>query len=324
MDVAPLEPPDDAVDQLPLAVLVLVEDDLAFRFAHALDDHLLRGLGRDAAEPLAMGLQRQQLAVLPVLLLGLLGILWPVEHLEKQLVTDLGLEPVLGSRIDRDLPARYLHLFDDVDDLKQIDAARLLVVFRLELEMGAEGLLRRRDDRLLERLDQHFAVDALVLTHLVDDHIQVRLHGLFSATASRLGRGRQASDGLRPLSTASLLGLHLVVQPCFPDPVDPQGVKLAIHVDEDRLAFHPGERADKPAPAGDRRVHFHAHSMPGKSLEIADPPQGAPHTGRGELEAIGHVDGVLHIEHRSQMSTGPRAIPVRDGTSLGRAALLGR
>src|SRR5262249_29660860 len=51
-DVAALEPPHDAGDQLALAILVLVEDVLALRLAHALQNDLLGGLGGDAAEPL--------------------------------------------------------------------------------------------------------------------------------------------------------------------------------------------------------------------------------------------------------------------------------
>ena len=49
-EVAALEAPDDAGDELALAVLELVEDVVALRLAHALDDHLLGGLRGDAAE----------------------------------------------------------------------------------------------------------------------------------------------------------------------------------------------------------------------------------------------------------------------------------
>ena len=52
-DVAALEAPDDAGDELALAVLVLVEDVLALGLADALEDDLLGGLRGDAAEPLA-------------------------------------------------------------------------------------------------------------------------------------------------------------------------------------------------------------------------------------------------------------------------------
>src|SRR5690606_3187746 len=51
---APLEAAHDAGDELALAVLVLVVDELALRVADALDDHLLRRLRGDAAEPAAV------------------------------------------------------------------------------------------------------------------------------------------------------------------------------------------------------------------------------------------------------------------------------
>ncbi len=51
-DVAALEAPHDARDELALALLVLVEDVLALGLAHALQDDLLRGLRGDAAEAL--------------------------------------------------------------------------------------------------------------------------------------------------------------------------------------------------------------------------------------------------------------------------------
>ena len=49
-DVAVLEPLDDAVDDLADALAVLGVDVLALGLAHLLEDHLLGGLRRDAAE----------------------------------------------------------------------------------------------------------------------------------------------------------------------------------------------------------------------------------------------------------------------------------
>ena len=67
-DVAALEAADDAGDELALAVLVLVEDVLALGVAGALDDDLLGGLGGDAAEAAAEGLELEEVA--PLLVLG--------------------------------------------------------------------------------------------------------------------------------------------------------------------------------------------------------------------------------------------------------------
>src|SRR5207249_10879356 len=72
-DVLPLESLHDAREELPLPPLELVVDDIALRVAHALDDVLLRRLGRDAAELLA-------------------------RELGDQLVTDLGIGSELGAR----------------------------------------------------------------------------------------------------------------------------------------------------------------------------------------------------------------------------------
>ena len=51
--VALLEAANDALDELPLAVLELVEDEVPLLVAHALDEDLLRRLRGDAAERLA-------------------------------------------------------------------------------------------------------------------------------------------------------------------------------------------------------------------------------------------------------------------------------
>ena len=47
---------------------------------------------------------------------------------------------------------------------------------RLELAVHAEDLLRRGEDRLLERLQEDLDVDPLVLAHLLEHHRQIRLH----------------------------------------------------------------------------------------------------------------------------------------------------
>src|SRR4029079_9567388 len=195
-DVAALEAPHDAGDQLALAVLVLVEDVLALRLAHALQDDLLGRLGGDAAESLPGAIQLQELAVLRVLLLGLRLVLLVVENLKQQLVAHLGLEAVAGGVLQRHflaarpfedrghdaahrrhvrhrlepLPGR--HLIDDHDDLEQIDAPDLLVELGFHLAVQAEGALRGGQDRLLQRLDQHGSVDVLVFGDLVEDQAE--------------------------------------------------------------------------------------------------------------------------------------------------------
>ncbi len=91
--VALLEAANDAADELALAVLVLVEDEVALGVAHALEEDLLGGLGRDAAERGARLLQLEQVAELLVLRARLLGVFGAPEDLEAELLAELGLEP---------------------------------------------------------------------------------------------------------------------------------------------------------------------------------------------------------------------------------------
>src|SRR5207253_2416978 len=115
-DVPALEPPDDAGDELALAVLVLVEDVLALRLADALDDHLLRRLRGDAAEALDRVVQADDVAVLLLLLARLVLVALAVEDLEQELVAHLGLEAVVVGVDLRDVTARLaLLLGHDAD-----------------------------------------------------------------------------------------------------------------------------------------------------------------------------------------------------------------
>src|SRR5689334_24526692 len=108
-DVLLLEALDDAlVGELALPVLELVVDDLPLGIADALDDVLLGGLRRDAAE-----LLRRQLG--------------------EQLIADLGLGIHLGARVgESDLVLGVLDLVDDGLDLEQLDLAELGVELRLD------------------------------------------------------------------------------------------------------------------------------------------------------------------------------------------------
>src|SRR5438094_6135794 len=152
-DVFLLEALHDAGEELALPPLELVVDDVPLGVAHALDDVLLRGLGSDATE--------------------LLG-----RELGEQLVADLGVRIELDARLgERHLILRVLDVVDDRLDLEEFHLAQLGVELGLDVLLVTEGLLGRRQHRLLERLDDDVAVDALLLAHLLDDAVQVRLHG---------------------------------------------------------------------------------------------------------------------------------------------------
>src|SRR6267143_184966 len=182
-DVAALEAQRDSRDDLPLAVLVVIEDVLALGIPGALDDHLLGGLGSDPAESLPVGLEPQDVAVALVLDSGLLLILGPVEDLEQELVADFRLDPLLARLLQRDLVHRLdriLHLdaLDDRQGLEYLHHLLVLVVGRLDGAVLAEVLLRGLGDGVLQRVDQDGTLDALVLRHLVEDHVQVDDGGL--------------------------------------------------------------------------------------------------------------------------------------------------
>src|SRR4029453_4362512 len=138
-----LEAADDAVHDLALAVLVLVEDDAALCLADALDDHLLRDLREDAAEVLAHELDPDLVAAL-----------------------DLGIE--LARLRDQQLRVGIGDHLDDGAELEELDLARLVVEARLHLLCGTEALVRRLQHRLFERTDDHLAIDALVFGDLID------------------------------------------------------------------------------------------------------------------------------------------------------------
>src|SRR5207244_230119 len=152
-DVSLLEALHDAGEELALAPLELLVGDVALGVAHGLDDVLLRGLGGDAPE-----LLRWQLG--------------------EELVADLGLRIDLRvCHLERHLVLGVLDVLDHRLDLEQLDLAQLGVELGLDVLLVAEGLLGRRQHRLLERLHDDAAVDTLLLAHLLDDAVQVRLHG---------------------------------------------------------------------------------------------------------------------------------------------------
>ena len=143
-DIAELDPLDEAVDDLADAVLELGVLPLPLGVAHLLDDDLLRGLRRDAAE-----IDRRQRV--------------------GDEIADLGLGVEALRRGERHLRRLVLDLVDDLAEAQQADLAAapvdlgadvvFLAVFR------APGLL----DGLLHRLEDFVLVDALVAGDRVGD-----------------------------------------------------------------------------------------------------------------------------------------------------------
>ena len=166
--VALLEAAHDALDELALAVLELVEDEVALLVADALDEHLLGGLRGDAAERLARLLDAQDVAELLVLLGGLLRVGRVPEDLEAELLAHLGLEPercassIAISRSSSATSSTTVMYWKrstwPVSSLKRASSSRF----------GAEHALRGLEDRLLDRLDEARLVDPLVLRDHLD------------------------------------------------------------------------------------------------------------------------------------------------------------
>jgi tRNA(Ile)-lysidine synthase TilS/MesJ len=77
---------------------------------------------------------------------------------------------------------------------KSSTSPRSVLNFGLDVLLVPEGLLRRGEHRLLERLHDDLAVDALLLAHLLDDTVQIRLHErLLQAGACGVPAGRLKS-----------------------------------------------------------------------------------------------------------------------------------
>ena len=140
-DVASLEPPDRAVDDLADPVLELVEDLLALRFADALVEHLLGRLGRDPAQALG-------------------------RNGELDLLAQLGVLLVLASFVQGPLGEGVLDLVDHCSIAEGAELAGLPV------HVGAHGfldvvlLLGRRCDRVLQGNDPLVQVDVLLVRDL--------------------------------------------------------------------------------------------------------------------------------------------------------------
>ena len=151
-DRALLEAADDPVHDLALAIAVLVEDVVALGVAQALDDHLLRGLGEDAAE--------------------VRGV-----ELDADLVAGLDLGIVVAARLgDQDLGVRIRDLFDDLAELEELDLADLVVVTGLDLLVLAEAPARGLAHRLFEGARDLLGIDALVLGNLIDFSLEISQH----------------------------------------------------------------------------------------------------------------------------------------------------
>ncbi len=152
--VALLEAAHGALDELALAVLELVEDEVALFVADALEEDLLGGLRGDAPEGGARLLHVQEVAELLVLLGRLLRVARVPEDLEAEVLAELGLEASRLRVLEGDLAVVVGRVVDDGHVLEEVDLAGVLVEARLELAVRPEDALRGLQDGLLDGLDE--------------------------------------------------------------------------------------------------------------------------------------------------------------------------
>src|SRR6185503_3129548 len=151
---------DDAGHDLGHAVDVLVVHHLPLRLADPLQDHLLRGLGGDPPEVVRGHVLALDLVV---------GNVGPVDV--EVVVVDERVRALAVLRLDclelGDRPLAGLvdqALLDVRGQLDRIDAEVALVVeLDRRVARGARSLLVCSQERVLERVDQGLAVDALLL-----------------------------------------------------------------------------------------------------------------------------------------------------------------
>jgi hypothetical protein len=181
-DCTLLEAPDDPVDDLALAVLVLLVDVLALGFANALDDHLLGGLREDAPE--ARGV-----------------------HLDADLVAHLRVGIEAPRLLLGDLRRRVGDLVDHLAELEELDLSQILVEAGIDLHLLAPLLARGLLHRLLEGGDDFSGLDALVFRDLVDLAFQTQhVHAVICrwCSPSRLPRMGFPPRGRPPTTSRRL------------------------------------------------------------------------------------------------------------------------
>jgi hypothetical protein len=141
--VAAVDLLNDSAHQDPDLVRVLLEHLVALRLAHALDQHLLGGLDRVAAE--FRDLQRKR------------------KH-----VADLGVAVLreLARFGDRELERGILDELDHVAPQRDLDLAGLVRELHLDVGGGTVLLTDRAGEPGLERLDQQRAIDTLLARDL--------------------------------------------------------------------------------------------------------------------------------------------------------------
>src|SRR5437773_2082790 len=165
--VALLDPVHDAAEDLAFLADELRVDALALGVADLLEDDLLGGLGRDAAEVL-----------------------------QRSVLQQLQLDAELGRGIERlgvsqrDLRLRVGDVLDHLLALVDAEVARLAVDVDADVVGRPQALAGCRQQGSLQRLEEDLFVDPLLASELLDDHDQFAIH----LSCDRLLQGTSASS----------------------------------------------------------------------------------------------------------------------------------
>ncbi len=183
---------DDSGDELADAVLVLVVHHLALGLADPLEDHLLGGLRRDAAEVVGGHVARLDL----VLVRG--------EDLRVELGV-LGLAKLAGLGVDDgllllgDLGEELLLELGRQDQLEDAEIGGLAVEIDTRVLGRAGALLIGGEQGILERRHQRLGIDALLLLETLQGLDDLATQAITSNSGIRLER-RISLKGMRTAS----------------------------------------------------------------------------------------------------------------------------
>ncbi len=303
-EIAPLEAAHDPVDQLPDAILELVEDPFALSFANLLDDYLFGGLSGDPAEVTGF-------------------------HLHAERITDFDLGVDLPSFLQIDLLVGVLNLVDHGDELEDLYLAKLVIVVRLEIAGIAVLLVGRGKHRRLKGFNQDGTIDTLVLDDLVDDMVEIYYHPI--TPFCHLSGGRSFASlqyfhfVILYVATRHDQHLELRVEMClfysFECELDDATPFVAL-----AQPYQARLQAEEFAEEGlahmstvvgiDLVMHLDLYTLSDEPMEILRLFEGAVKPRRGNLQTICRGDHVFDLKRYIDFSAEIRAVVQSDPTLL--------
>ena len=144
---------DDAGDDFAHAVLVFLVNDFLLGVAHALDDDLLGGLGRDASQVLHLD---------------------PEAHFVVQLYGGIMLAGVGQGNLS--VLVGHVVVFHHDFELVYLNVAGVVIVGHFHVHILAEAAQHRGAHGVFQRVDEHVAVKALVFADLINGLFEFKIH----------------------------------------------------------------------------------------------------------------------------------------------------